>query len=200
MLLEMEDIIREELNVKEVIFRADEEDLVCYKAKANFRVLGKELGKDMKQGAEIIENLEPRQIASLLDGSSLVIEVAGKSIEITKEKVDVRREERTGLKVINDGTLTVALDAEISKNLLDEGYVRDLVRGIQTLRKDSGLAVTDRITLTVHGNDTLRIAFDGFIEFVKAETLAVNTTWTETSDMTEIEAGEETWKVALARH
>jgi isoleucyl-tRNA synthetase len=198
-LLEMEDIIREELNVKEVIFRDDEEDLVSYKAKANFRVLGKELGKDMKQGAEIIENLEPRQIAGLLDGSSLVIEVAGKSIEITKDKVDVRREERAGLKVINEGTLTVALDAEITRTLLDEGYVRDLVRGIQTLRKDSGLAVTDRINLSVSGNEALKAAFEGFTEFVAAETLAVRTVWAETSSMTDIDAGEEIWKVALEK-
>jgi isoleucyl-tRNA synthetase len=198
-LLEMEDIIREELNVKEVIFRDDEEDLVSYKAKANFRLLGKELGKDMKAGAEIIENLEPRQIAGLLDGSSLVIEVAGKSIEITKEKVDVRREERAGLKVINEGTLTVALDTEITRSLLDEGYVRDLVRGIQTLRKDSGLAVTDRINLWVSGNEALRTAFEGFTEFVAAETLAVNTAWIETTGMTDIDAGEETWKVALEK-
>ncbi|TFG84698.1 MAG: isoleucine--tRNA ligase, partial [Spirochaetales bacterium] len=198
-LLEMEDIIRDELNVKEVVFRDDEEELVRYTAKANFRVLGKELGKDMKEGAAIIEKLSGRQIAGLLEGSSLVIEVAGRSIEISASKVDIRREEREGLRVLNEGTLTVALDAEISQELLDEGNARDLVRGVQTLRKDSGFAVTDRINLSVHGNDVLQRAWNAFSEFVAAETLASTVEWELKPDMTAIDAGNETWKVALRK-
>lgn len=198
-LIEMEDIIREELNVKEVIFREDEEDLVTYKAKANFRVLGKELGKNMKLGAEIIERLEPRQISGLLDGAALVIDIAGSAIEISADKVDIRREERAGLKVVNEGRLTVALDTAINQELLQEGYVRDLVRGIQTLRKDSGLAVTDRIALTVSGSPSLKAAFDAFAEFVAAETLATSSVWNDTADMNSIEAGEETWLARIEK-
>ncbi len=198
-LLEMEELIRDELNVKQVVFRDDEEDLVEYQAKANFRVLGKELGKDMKEGAAIVERLEPRQIASLLSGSSLVIEVAGRQIELTKDKVDVRRLEKASLKVVNEGTLTVALDAEITQALLDEGNVRDLIRGVQTLRKDSGLAVTDRIELSVHGSPALKRAFDQFGDFVSGETLATALCWAEAPGMVDIEAGDEHWKAALKR-
>lgn len=198
-LLEMEELIRDELNVKEVVFRDDEEDLVEYQAKANFRVLGKELGKAMKEGAAIVERLEPRQIASLLAGSSLVIEVAGQHIELTKDKVDVRRIEKASLKVVNEGTLTVALDADITQALLDEGNVRDLVRGVQTLRKDSGLAVTDRIELLVHGSAALKRAFDQFGDFVSGETLATTLRWEEVPGMLDIEAGDEHWKAALKK-
>jgi isoleucyl-tRNA synthetase len=198
-LLEMEEIIREELNVKKVVFRDDEEDLVEYQAKANFRVLGKELGKDMKEGATAVEKLAARQIAALLGGSTIVIEVAGRTIELTKDKLDVRRIEKASLRVVNEGTLTVALDAEINQSLLDEGNARDLIRGVQTLRKDSGLAVTDRIELSVYGSAELRRAFDAFGSFVSGETLAVALRWEEATGMTEIEAGDEHWKVALKK-
>jgi isoleucyl-tRNA synthetase len=198
-LLEMEDIIREELNVKEVVFRDDEEELVEYQAKANFRVLGKELGKDMKEGAAIVEKLEPRQIASLLAGATFVIEVAGRHIELTKEKVEVRRLEKASLRVVNEGTLTVALDAGISPALLDEGNARDLVRGVQTLRKDSGLAVTDRIELSVYGSDDLKRAFDTFASFVSGETLATTLRWEAVPGQLDIEAGDDVWKVALTK-
>jgi len=198
-LLEMEDIIRDELNVKEVIFREDEEELVEYQAKANFRALGKELGKDMKQGAAIVEALSPKQIASLLAGSVLVIEVAGRHVELTLDKVEVRRQEKAGLRVVNEGTLTVALDAQITQALMDEGNARDLVRGVQTLRKDSGLAVTDRIRLSVSGSDALRRAFDAFGDFVSGETLAVELRWSAVPGQIDVEAGDDAWKVALEK-
>ncbi|MFA6505371.1 MAG: isoleucine--tRNA ligase, partial [Treponemataceae bacterium] len=93
-LLEMEEIVREELNVKNVVFHDNEEDLVEYQAKANFRVLGKELGKDMKAAAERIEALSQTEIQSLLEGAVLSIEVAGRNVDLTKEKLDVRRLEK----------------------------------------------------------------------------------------------------------
>jgi len=198
-LLEMEDIIRDELNVKEVIFREDEEELVEYQAKANFRALGKELGKDMKQGAAAVEALSPKQIAGLLAGSALVIEIAGRDVELTLDKVEVRRQEKAGLRVVNEGTLTVALDAQITQALLDEGNARDLVRGVQTLRKDSGLAVTDRIRLTVFGSDDLKRAFDAFGDFVSGETLAVKLRWAAVAGQIDIEAGDDSWKAALEK-
>ncbi len=198
-LLEMEDIIRDELNVKELLFREDEEELVRYSAKANFRLLGKELGKDMKEGAALIEQLSGRQIAGLLEGSTLMVEVAGKSIEITKDKVEVRREEREGLKVLNEGSLTVALDTDISQELLDEGNIRDLVRGVQTLRKDSGLAVTDRIALSVYGNEGFKRALDSHMDFVQSETLASVLAWEEKPGMSPVEAGEQSWSIALSK-
>jgi isoleucyl-tRNA synthetase len=198
-LLEMEEILRDELNVKDVIFREDEEELVEYQAKANFRVLGKELGKDMKAAAEIIERLAGHQIASILEGATLEIEVAGKAVELTKDKLDIRRIEKENLKVVNDGTLTVALDAAVTDALLKEGWVRDLVRGVQNLRKEAGFEVTDRIELTLHGTDDLRGAFTEFEDYVKSETLAVAVAWKEIPDMQVIDMEETAWKIALKK-
>ncbi|MFZ5367166.1 MAG: isoleucine--tRNA ligase [Spirochaetota bacterium] len=198
-LLEMEEIIREELNVKNVIFRDNEEDLVEYQAKANFRVLGKELGKDMKAAAERIEALSQQEIQGLLDGATLSIEVNGKNVDLTAEKLDIRRIEKAQVKVLNEGTLTVGLDMEVTEELAQEGDVRDLVRGIQNLRKESGFDVTDRIKLTLFGSDKLKAAFKVFTDYIAQETLAVSIEWKEVPSMTEVEAGDESWKVALEK-
>ncbi|MFP3042761.1 isoleucine--tRNA ligase [Treponema primitia] len=189
-LLEMEDIIREELNVKSVVFRDNEEDLVEYQAKANFRLLGKELGKDMKAAATRIEALSQSEIQGLLEGAVLSIEVAGRSVDITAEKLDIRRIERAKLRVLNEGTLTVGLDTELTEELSREGDVRDLVRGVQNLRKDTGLEVTDRITLVLFGSDRLKAAWEAFAEYVAAETLAKSVEWAKVDGQTPIDAGE----------
>ncbi|MDR1862968.1 MAG: DUF5915 domain-containing protein, partial [Treponema sp.] len=201
-LLEMEEIIREELNVKDVIFRDNEEDLVEYEARANFRVLGKELGKDMKAAAERIAGLSQAEIQGLLDGAVLSIDIAGRdiagrSVEITAEKLDIRRIEKANLKVLNEGTLTVGLDTEITLELSREGDVRDLIRGVQNLRKETGLEVTDRITLFLAGSGRLKAAWESFADYVASETLATGTEWGETAGMTAIEAGDETWRVKI---
>lgn len=198
-LLEMEEIIREELNVKNVIFRDNEEDLVEYQAKANFRVLGKELGKDMKAAAERIEALNQQEIQGLLDGATLSIEVNGKNVDLTAEKLDIRRIEKAQVKVLNEGTLTVGLDMEVTEELAQEGDVRDLVRGIQNLRKESGFDVTDRIKITLFGSEKLKAAFKAFTDYIAQETLAVSIEWKEVPFMTEVEAGDESWKVALEK-
>ncbi|MBO5137993.1 MAG: isoleucine--tRNA ligase [Spirochaetaceae bacterium] len=199
-LLEMEESIREELNVKKVVFHEREDELVEYKAKANFRTLGKELGPLMKAASALIMELEQDSIQSILDGSTLSIDVEGKTVELDATKIVVDRLEKANLKVVNDGTLTVALDSEITDDLRREGYVRDLVRGIQNLRKESGLSVTDRIVLTVGGNAELKEAYQQFADFIEGETLASKSQWTDTvAGGTDIEAGEAVWSAALVK-
>jgi len=204
-LREMEEIIREELNVKGLIFRENEEELVAYEAKANFRVLGKELGKDMKAAAEKIAAFDQSEIRSLLEGATLSIELTGgdqaekRPVDITVEKLDIRRLEKPNLKVLNEGTLTVALNTEITEELSKEGDVRDLVRGVQNLRKESGLEVTDRIRLTLTGSGRLKSAWEAFSAYVSSETLSSQMLWAEADNMTEIEAGEEKWRVKIEK-
>jgi isoleucyl-tRNA synthetase len=198
-LLEMEDIIREELNVKTVVFRDNEEDLVEYQAKANFRVLGKELGKDMKLAAARIEALSQSEIQGLLEGAVLSLEAAGRTVDITADKLDIRRLEKAKLRVLNEGTLTVALDTEITEELSREGDVRDLIRGVQNLRKDSGLAVTDRIHLYLSGSGRLKQAWESFADYVAAETLAASVQWGSAEGQIALEAGDEQWLVCLKK-
>lgn len=216
-LLEMEESIIEELNVKEVIFHEKEDELVEYSAKANFRILGKELGASMKKAAAIIEAMNSEEIQNILEGSKLSIDVDGKTVEITAEKIIVNRIEKASLKVVNEGTLTVGLNTELTEELVMEGFVRDLVRGIQTLRKDCGLEVTDRINLSVSAAENaadkaiLKKAFTMFRDYISEETLAVSAEWLDPAAMkascaagtehtAQVEAGEQMWEIKLNRH
>lgn len=199
-LLEMEESIREELNVKKVVFHEREDELVEYSAKANFRTLGKELGPLMKSASVVIAGLDQNSIQSILDGSVLSIDVEGKTVELTQDKIIVERTEKATLKVVNDGTLTVALDSEITEELKLEGYIRDFVRGIQNIRKESNFEVTDRIEIKASGSEILHKAFDMFVEYLSSETLAAKATWvSELTTCSDISSDEETWKVEIAR-
>jgi isoleucyl-tRNA synthetase len=204
-LMEMADIIREELNVKEIVFSQKEEDLVEYEVKANFRVLGKELGKDMKAAAAKIETLTHAEIQSVIEGASLSIDITGegggtRALLLTADKLDIRRIEKANLRVLNEGTLTVGLDTEITRELSMEGDIRDLIRGIQNARKEMGLSVTDRITLCIHGSDSLKEAWDSFGETAASETLAVKIEWARVEGQIPIEAGDETWQVKIQKN
>ena len=199
-LAEMEDSIREELNVKKVEFHDREDELVEYSAKANFKVLGKELGPKMKAAAGIIQTLTSDQIQSILEGTALTIDVDGTAVELTEEKVIVERSEKDGLKVLNEGTLTVGLDSKITDELKKEGYVRDLVRGIQNLRKESGLNVTDRIKLSVSGDQELKSAYDMFESFVCGEVLASSANFVSSlSNATEVESEDKKWSILIEK-
>ncbi len=174
-LLEMVDLLKEELNIKNVLFRENEEDLVEYMAKANFKVLGKILGKDMKAAAARIANLTPGEIRSLIDGAVLSIDFDGSEntvLELTSESIEVRRNEKSGLRVVNEGSLTLALDPEITPELLSEGLARDLVRGIQNLRKENGFQVADHITLGLSSTNEIHDACQTFKDYITGEVLA----------------------------
>jgi len=196
----MIDTIREELNVKKVIFHEKEAELVEYSAKANFRVLGKQLGAKMKLAAAGIAKLAEKQIAEIIDGRKIAIDVGGESVQLDSENVIVERTEKEDLKVVNDGTLTVGLDTKITDSLKKEGYARDLVRGIQNLRKSSGFEVTDRIKLYVSGEPDLKDAFEEFKDFISNETLASASEWKEDlKDGVTVEADDKNWSISVEK-
>ena len=196
----MIDTIREELNVKEVIFHEREDELVEYSAKANFRSLGKELGAKMKAAAAKIAALKNQAIADIISGKRVTIDVDGQPVALDAEKIIVERTEKEDLKIVNDGTLTVGLDTKVTDELKKEGYVRDLIRGIQNLRKESGFAVTDRIRLSVSGDADLRDAFGTFSAFVAGETLASEQEWkSSVANPTFVEADDKTWSIAIEK-
>ncbi len=199
-LADMQDTIAEELNVKQVIFHEREDELVEYSAKANFRVLGKQLGGKMKLAAAEIIKLSGEQISAILDGQALTITVDGQDIDLNTENVLVERKEKEDLKVINEGTLTVGLDTKITDVLSKEGFVRDLVRGIQNLRKESGFEITDRINLSVSGDKELSDAFAMFSEFVSNETLAASASWADSlENAVEVEADSKKWFIRIEK-
>ena len=165
------DIILEELNVKNVKVRADESDLVSYSAKANFKVLGAKLGKSMKEVASIIQNFTDGEIASILDGNNKTLSYSNGEITITEGDLVVQRKEKEHVKVLNEGEITVGFDTEVTRELYLEGIARDLVRLIQTERKESGFDVSDHISLVLWGDEDFKEAVNAFSAFISKETL-----------------------------
>ena len=198
-LIEMKEIIQEELNVRDVIFRENEEELVEYSAQANFKVLGKVLGKDMKAAAEKIKSLSKEDIRSLMGNSTLVLDIGSRAFDLTIEGINVIRNEKENLKVLNQDSLTVALDSELTEELIQEGTVRDMVRSVQNLRKEKGLEVTDRIKLFMHGSDGLKQAVENFEEHLISEILAVSWEWSKKEDSQEAQCGEEKCFISLIK-
>jgi len=201
---DMSELLAEELNVKEVRFRDSEEELVEYSAKANFRVLGRKLGKNVKAVAAEIEKLDSGRIKALINGETLDLEYQNdgtRHIEISTDSVEIRRFEKAGLKVLNEGSLTVALDAAITPELVAEGLARDMIRGIQNLRKDSGFSVTDRIAVIADGPDRIREAAELHQGYICGEVLADSIQWLPIpkSDSIEIQTGDSSVRICIAK-
>jgi isoleucyl-tRNA synthetase len=189
-LASMQAIVEEELNVKEISIQADESGLVSYQAKANFKVLGSQLGKHMKDVAAKIQQLPSETIASLLDGGSVAISYAEGDITIGLDDVIVQRSEMEDMKVLNEGQLTVGFDTKISHELLLEGIARDIVRAVQNLRKELGFDVSDRIHLQVHGDELIGEAFAVFGEYIARETLAADAKLADHAEAVEVPCGD----------
>lgn len=202
-LIELIELIKEELNVKEVLIDEDEATLVSYKAKANFRVLGKILGKDMKTAAAELEKLDSQSIGQILDGGEFELQFAGanfQSYKITAELLEVQRLEREGFHVLNEGSLTLALQTEISDELYQEGLVRDMIRIVQNLRKEADLEISQRISLRVNGSSKLEEALGKFGSELKQETQADEWHWdgslTDASSF-DLGSGEERLQIVM---
>lgn len=174
----MADLIREELNVREIEISRDEHELVEISVKPNFRTLGKRLGPRMKEAAEEIARWGLAEIAMLEHGEML--EVLGEQVRL--EDLLVQRTEREGLRVITEHGFTIALDTELTPELLLEGLARELINRVQNLRKESGLDVGDRIVLTILDGPEMRelVAVHG--ERLARETLALDLRLTDNEE------------------
>lgn len=167
-------IVAEELNVKSVEFSDDEEALVRRSAKANFKVLGSRLGKNMKEAAAKIQALTGREIGDVLAGKPYKLVLAdGTEAEITAEDLVVQREEKPGLVAASENGITIALATELTPELEEEGFARELVSKIQNLRKEKGFDVTDRIRVVCSVPEKREAALEANRAYICEETLAV---------------------------
>ncbi len=186
----MKDIIAEELNVKEVEINSEETDLVDYSAKANFKVLGSRLGKAMKEVASKIQTMRSERIAQILEGFKEEVSFGeNQKVQLSADDLVIQRNEKQNLKVLNEGQLTVGFDTEVDQNLLNEGLARDIIRAIQTLRKESGFEVSDRIILTIGGDEEVQAAYEQFKSFIESETLSRSSSFDENLDVPENDFG-----------
>ena len=140
---ELEILISEELNVKNVEFSTDSSSLAILQAKPNFKNLGPKLGPLMKSVSKIISEFSDEDIKSISNGDSITIKVQNNSITLSPDDIDLIYEPKTGLAVGVDGELVIGLDTELTDELINEGLAREFVNKVQTIRKELDLQVTD---------------------------------------------------------
>ena len=165
------DLIKAEVNVKEIVLLDDASGILIKQIKPNFKALGPRFGKDMGLISKEIQNLSAEQISQFDKEGSLAIVIAGNSVLLSLEDVEISSQDIEGWLVANSNGITVALDITISPELKQEGIARELVNRIQNIRKDAGFEVTDKIKVHLQKNDTLEIAVNANKDYIKSETL-----------------------------
>lgn len=178
-LRKQEGLIADELNVKNVVFLPDETSFVALAAKPNFRVLGKKVGKLMREVQKAIEGFDQSALKTLFKGETLTLEIEGEKIELTPEDISVERKVREGLVALTSEGITVALDTALTPELLMEGLAREIISKINSMRRDLGYAVTDRIEIKLQTTERVKACFEQFGDLIKHEVLATSVLFTE---------------------
>jgi isoleucyl-tRNA synthetase len=169
------DVVADELNVKELRFVDNADELGTYEVKANYRVLGPRYGKQMPQVAAAIAGLDPAHVAQALrDGTPIGIAIDGKDHQLTVEDLLLAMQPLDGYQLEREGSHAVALELALDQELILEGRARNIVRAVQDTRKRVGLDVGDRIHLVLGGDTDLIEAARAFEPYVTGETLATS--------------------------
>jgi len=187
-ILAVADLIKNEVNIKEIQILDDASEILIKQIKPNFKTLGPKFGKDMRFVAAEIQKFNQEDINKIEKDKHISIEVNGKNIILDVSDVEISSKDIEGWLVANEGLLTVALDVTISEELRKEGVARELVNRIQNARKDTGLEVTDKIKVTILNFENLQKSISDNKEYIMSETLTKELVFVdELSNGTEIE-------------
>jgi isoleucyl-tRNA synthetase len=171
---QLADVVSDELNVRELRFVSEADELGQIEIKPNYRTLGPRFGKQMPLVAVAVAALDP---ASLRDGRPIAISVGGQDHELTAEDLLVSMKPLEGYQVEREGSHAVALELEIDDDLRREGWAREIVHAVQAARRDAGLEVSDRIVLTLDGDEELVGAARAHQDYIAGETLATRVSY-----------------------
>ena len=197
----MSNVILAETNVKELSFIEEGSGMqLVKKVKCNFRVMGKKFGKLMKDVNNAVLAMSQEQIASLEANGSINLTAAGQEVTVEAADVEIISEDIPGWTIAQEGTITVALDIEITPELKNEGMARLIIKRIQSLRKDSGFEITDRINVVLESKPELEEAVKAFGNHISSQVLANSLTFGDASKGSEQEFGELTAKVLITKN
>ena len=171
-LKDLTDLIKEELNVKNVYYEDDLKKYMNFSLKPNFKVAGSILGAKIKDFTKYLLNVNSIDFVDKLDHADQHVELNGEDTEIKKDYVDVRIESKEGFNVEMENGVFIILDTKLTKDLLDEGYLREFISKVQQLRKQNDFDVLDKIKISVEASDDLKEIFDKFKDFILKETVA----------------------------
>ncbi|MDD7915666.1 isoleucine--tRNA ligase [Polaribacter ponticola] len=170
-ILAVANLIKHEVNIKEIQLMEDASDILIKHIKPNFKALGPKFGKDMRFIAAEVQKFNQEDINKIEKDKNISIEINGKNITLDIADVEISSKDIEGWLVANEGVLTVALDVTITEELRKEGVARELVNRIQNARKDTGLEVTDKIKLTVLNFENLQQSITENEDYIMSETL-----------------------------
>jgi isoleucyl-tRNA synthetase len=194
------DLVKAEVNVKEIVLLDDASGILVKQIKPNFKALGPRFGKYISLISKAINDFSQGQINQLERKGSLSLVIAGNSINLSLEDVEISSQDIEGWLVANSNGITVALDITISEELKEEGIARELVNRIQNIRKDSGFEVTDKIKVHLQKNSELEKAVKANEAYIKSETLTQTMVFEDNiSNGTEIEFDEIKTKIAITK-
>ena len=195
------DLIKAEVNVKEIQLLDDASGVLVKQIKPNFKALGPRFGKDMGLISKRIQIFSQDEIKQLEGDGTINVDISGKSITLTQEDVEISSQDIEGWLVANSNGITVALDIIISPELRKEGIARELVNRIQNIRKDSGFEVTDKIKVVIQKNAILEEAINSNKDYIKSETLTEELVFEENiNDGIEIEFDEIKTKITITNN
>jgi isoleucyl-tRNA synthetase len=199
-LLQVEDLIRSEVNIKEVEYIGSDNTFIKKKIKPNFQVLGKKLGPKMKAVATALGAFTQEQIAQLERETVYNLLIENEELPIYLTDVELSSEDVPGWLVASKGALTVALDVTVTPSLLNEGNARELVNRIQKIRKESGFELTDRIIVEIAGADGLEASVTEYKSYICAEILADSLSFVpQLVEGTEVEVNDLLIKVKVSK-
>jgi len=200
-ILAVQDLIKSEVNVKEVELIDDASGILVKQIKPNFRVLGPRFGKEMKHVVAKINQLQAEDIATIEKEGKIEIEVNGEMIILDASEVEISSQDIEGWLVASSGNITVALDVNISPELKKEGVARELVNRIQNMRKDSGFEVTDTINVQLQKDGIIEDAVADNITYIKTETLTAALELAEVvKDGVDVEFDDVTTKLLITKN
>lgn len=171
-IINVEDLIKNETNIKEILYIAESDGLIKQKAKANFKILGAKLGAQMKDAAKLISNLGQDQISEFITNKKLNIVLNGSNFLLTEEDLEIFAEDIHGWSVASKDKITVALDTQITDALREEGNAREFINRIQKIRKENNFELNDRILVNIKINEYLYQSIINFNDYICTEILA----------------------------
>lgn len=168
-------LMKEELNVKEVIFEKNLNEFMNFSLKPNFKYAGPILGSKIKALGKVLQELDASVVAPKLEsGGSLIVELEGETHEINKEFVLITISAKEGFTVEMVNNLFVILDTTLTEELIDEGFAREFISKVQQMRKNNGYQMMDNIHICFDGDPEIAKAIEKYQEYIKQETLAVS--------------------------
>ncbi len=187
-------LIKEELNVKEVVFEKDLSQFMNFSLKPNFKVAGPVLGSKVKAFGKALSELDAAEaVAKLENGEVIKMNLDGEEFEINNDLVQTSISSKEGFNVVMENNLFVILDTTLTPELLNEGYAREFVSKVQQMRKSNGYEILDTITIRYNGSHAIKEAVSEYEEFIKSETLATDVQFVEDTGLEKQDLnGEET--------